>query len=62
VVQERLGGDDLEIWASPTVVPVAAGEEVPPSRPQGASSREAASRTRVRATRAVTRAGLARAT
>ena len=27
VVQERLGGDDLEIWASPTAVPVAVGEE-----------------------------------
>ena len=27
VVQERLGGDDLEIWASCTAVPVAAGEE-----------------------------------
>jgi hypothetical protein len=31
-VQERLGGDDLEIWASPTAVPVAAGEEALRSR------------------------------
>jgi len=28
VVQERLGGDDLEIWVSPMAVLVAAGEEV----------------------------------
>jgi hypothetical protein len=32
VVQERLGGDDLEIWAFPTAVPGAAGEEVLRSR------------------------------
>jgi hypothetical protein len=32
VVQERLGGDDLEIWASPTAVSVAVGEEALRSR------------------------------
>jgi hypothetical protein len=32
VVQERLGGDDLEIWASWTAVPVVVGEEALRSR------------------------------